>query len=275
MSQGAVLGGAALAAAACAASAVLAWPRPLGPGRLERLGQRPVSLTPLSGGPWHDPCPGTDRGGRRPAPRQGDRNPGTRARPAVAVAALAAWQVVGGLAGICVGGLLLVALPFWLRRLEPASVGQERLRLLADLPLSLDLTAACLAAGAVPYAALSLVSEAVSGPVGRRLSGVAAALRLGADPAVAWSELAGEPTLAHVARTIARTVDSGAALGPTLERVARDLRVRRHTAAEAAARVVAVKAVAPLGACFLPAFVLLGIVPTIWGIASGTLASRW
>jgi hypothetical protein len=38
-----------------------------------------------------------------------------------------------------------------------------------------------------------------------------------------------------------------------------------------AARAVAVRAAAPLGLCFLPAFVLLGVVPTVLGLARGVL----
>jgi hypothetical protein len=34
---------------------------------------------------------------------------------------------------------------------------------------------------------------------------------------------------------------------------------------------VGVKAVAPLGLCFLPAFVLLGIIPVVAGLASAII----
>ncbi|MFB9964969.1 hypothetical protein ACFFOP_20530 [Sinosporangium siamense] len=39
----------------------------------------------------------------------------------------------------------------------------------------------------------------------------------------------------------------------------------------AAARRVGVYAVAPLGLCFLPAFVVVGVVPTMVGLASGVM----
>ena len=44
-------------------------------------------------------------------------------------------------------------------------------------------------------------------------------------------------------------------------------------AAEQAARRVGVLAVAPLGLCFLPAFVLLGVVPVVIGLAGPLLAT--
>ncbi|MDP9399182.1 MAG: type II secretion protein F, partial [Actinomycetota bacterium] len=49
--------------------------------------------------------------------------------------------------------------------------------------------------------------------------------------------------------------------------LATEQRAARRWTAEAAARRVAVCAVAPLGACFLPAFLLLGVVPVVVGAA--------
>jgi hypothetical protein len=43
------------------------------------------------------------------------------------------------------------------------------------------------------------------------------------------------------------------------------VRRRRRARADAIARGVGVRAAAPLGACFLPAFLLIGVVPTIVG----------
>jgi pilus assembly protein TadC len=58
-------------------------------------------------------------------------------------------------------------------------------------------------------------------------------------------------------------VDSGAALAGTLTRLGEDLRVLRLAAVETAARRAGVLLVLPLGVCFLPAFVLTGVVPVI------------
>jgi pilus assembly protein TadC len=101
------------------------------------------------------------------------------------------------------------------------------------------------------------------------LASVSAQVRLGADPGDAWLRLARDPVLAPLARTAARASNSGAALAPTLARLARDQRRTARTAAEARAQAAGVRAVAPLGLCFLPAFVVLGIVPAIAGIAQG------
>jgi Flp pilus assembly protein TadB len=204
-------------------------------------------------------------------PRAGPSGPGPlRPVAAGALAALAGWLLVGGLPGLLVAVLTIAVLPRLLGRLEPAAERERRCRLAADLPLAVDLLAACLAAGTTPANAVATVSEAVGGPLGSSLGRVSSAMRLGADPRAAWAPVASDRSLAPLARTMVRSLDSGAAMGPTLERAARDLRARRRSSSEAAARAVAVKAVAPLGACFLPAFVLLGIVPTVWGIAART-----
>jgi hypothetical protein len=48
-----------------------------------------------------------------------------------------------------------------------------------------------------------------------------------------------------------------------LERVARDARDGSRWEGEAKARAVGARAAAPLGLCFLPAFVLVAIVPIV------------
>jgi hypothetical protein len=48
-----------------------------------------------------------------------------------------------------------------------------------------------------------------------------------------------------------------------LQRIALDARESARWAAEARARSVGARAAAPLGLCFLPAFVLVGIVPLV------------
>lgn len=198
--------------------------------------------------------------------------PRARARLAGGVAALAAALLLGGTTGLTAAALLAVGVPHLVGRLEPEGARRDRRRIAADLPLALDLLAACLGAGTSPASALGIVSGAVGGPLGGLLARVATALQLGAQPATAWAPLAGPDDLGWLARTVVRSVESGAPMAGTLDRAARELRQRRRCASEAAARAVAVKAVAPLGACFLPAFLLLGVVPTVWGIAATTFA---
>ena len=76
----------------------------------------------------------------------------------------------------------------------------------------------------------------------------------------------------HAARALARACDGGAPVATAVSRLAAEVRAEGRSAAEQAARRVGVLAVAPLGLCFLPAFVLLGVVPVVLGLAGPLLA---
>jgi pilus assembly protein TadC len=175
----------------------------------------------------------------------------------------------GFVAAAAVGGAAAVAFDQALNRLEPASVRRRRERIAADLPAALDLVAACLGSGAAIPTALATAAEACGGPVGDIFAGVAAALAVGVDPAAAWTLVDADLAIAATGRAVARAVESGAALAEVVGGLAEDARSSRAVAAAAAARRVGVSAVAPLGVCFLPAFVVLAIVPVVAGLAAG------
>jgi Flp pilus assembly protein TadB len=155
-------------------------------------------------------------------------------------------------------------------RLEPAAAVRRRERVVADLPVALDLLAACLTAGSPLPDATAAVARAVGGPLGTDLDAVVAVLRLGGPPAAAWSTLA-TPELAGVARTLARAAETGASLATAIAEAAREQREQAQFAAEERARGAGVYAVAPLGLCFLPAFVLVGVVPVVAGLLGTVL----
>ncbi|NOL45076.1 type II secretion system F family protein [Kribbella sandramycini] len=127
----------------------------------------------------------------------------------------------------------------------------------------MDLLAACLRAGRPPQQALTTVAAAIHGPLAGLFAEIAHRLTLGADPQTAWSLLRAEPPCIPFARAIDRSLSSGAPLSRTLERLADDTRQSRHHQADQHARAIESRAALPLGLCFLPAFVLLSIVPTI------------
>lgn len=179
--------------------------------------------------------------------------------------------VVGGMAGPALGVFAAVGCEAWLRRLEPRSLRRRRERLAADLPVAADLLAGCLLAGSTLDDAAESVAVAVGGPLEGALHGVVASVRLGADPPAAWLSLAEEPCLEPLARTVARAVSSGAPMAEAMARLADDQRGLRRRHAAAAARRVGVRAALPLGLCFLPAFVLLGVLPVIGEIAGSVL----
>jgi Flp pilus assembly protein TadB len=179
--------------------------------------------------------------------------------------------VLGGSGGLVVGGV--AALVAWsaLGRVEPSSVRRLRDRLAAELPGVADLVAACLECGATPFAAVEAAASALGAPWDARLLPPLDAIRLGADPRRAWADLAAEPATAPLAAVLVRAVDDGVALVPLLRALATDRRRERRSEARQRAQRVGVLALGPLGACFLPAFVLLGVVPTVVSVGRSVL----
>jgi hypothetical protein len=166
--------------------------------------------------------------------------------------------------------------------------GRER-RLIA---VHAELFAACLDAGMATGTALLAVSDvlAAAGPVQRptpgpsppsppRRSGggeidrtagplagldaVAAMLSLGADPATAWRAVDLDGVLAAAAL---RSAAGGSGLAEAVREYAAQL--RQDIAAESmrAAGRAGVLMTAPLGLCFLPAFLCLGLAPVVVGL---------
>ncbi|MFC3999954.1 type II secretion system F family protein [Nocardiopsis sediminis] len=179
--------------------------------------------------------------------------------------------VAGPVAGALIGVPLAVA--GW-RRLARGASGpgeRERARLVAELPMAVDLMAAGLRAGCTMPDTLAAVTQAVPGPLGALLGGVADQLRLGADPVSAWGRVAGPPDVTAVGRAVARAADSGAPVADLLHRQAAEIRAGARDRALARSQRLGVLVVVPLGVCFLPAFVLIGVVPLAAGLISGLM----
>jgi pilus assembly protein TadC len=119
--------------------------------------------------------------------------------------------------------------------------------------------------------ALAAVGDGDPGPVGALLRRVAALYRLGAEPHRAWVDVPDE--LAGLGRALVRAGESGDAVVPALRSLAADSRAAARLEAEAAVRRAGIWVLAPLGACFLPAFLCLGVVPLVLGIAGDVF--RW
>lgn len=186
-----------------------------------------------------------------------------RVRLVAGLAGVAVALVVGGWTGLVMGVVGGVAVDRFVRRLEPRAVRAARLRAQADLPFALDLMAATLLAGAPPSGACVAVGEALGGPLGERLSRVGRALALGTPTAEAWAAVRDLPSGGRLAAAAVRASRSGAAFGGALVRLAADLRAVRLAELESAGQRAGVLVVLPLGLCFLPAFVLGGLVPVV------------
>ena len=201
----------------------------------------------------------------------GHRRPRDLRRPAAVLAGVAAGLFVEGWVGVACGVVVAVVVDRAVRRLEPAAVRAERTRCAADLPLAADLIAAALRAGAPVDRAVGAVADVLGGPLGERLARVGRSLRLGAEPTEAWEHLAEVSGADRLAAAAVRSSASGAALASALTRLADDLRADRAVALEVAARRAGVLIVLPLGLCFLPAFILAGLVPVIVAVLGDVL----
>ncbi|MGI8625699.1 MAG: type II secretion system F family protein [Geodermatophilaceae bacterium] len=206
-------------------------------------------------------------------------------------------SVVGGLIAVAVTGSCYVVLGglssarwpssrglIWLSRIRwpDGRSGRERV-LDGTLPFAIDLLAVCLRAGMPTSSAMRSVAsnlrgsdagqpDRAAGPSGvpgvcAVLAHVAAASELGSEPASAWSKWLGHPAYGPLARALVVTGESGSAVAARLEGVSDQLRVTAGQQAVVRAQRAGVALMAPLGLCFLPAFVCLGVVPVVVGIA--------
>lgn len=168
-------------------------------------------------------------------------------------------DVLGLIAGIAAGIATIGVLS---RNKEPANLQSLRL----ELPETLEFLAVCIEAGLPINQAVTTVAE-ISPPATQTvLAEVTSRHRIGLVGPVAWHPLQNHPVWGTVALDVARTERSGTSLTSTLRLHAADARQERRDAATQRARSVAVKSVVPLMTCFLPAFVLVGVVPIIIGL---------
>jgi pilus assembly protein TadC len=195
-----------------------------------------------------------------------------RLLPLGAAGAAAGWLLAARW-GIPIGVVAGLVAAWRLPEAPPKSVRLALSQANADLPFAADLLAAALRAGATPEGGVRLVATALAGPLGDRLARVERALRLGAPAGEAWSYLDDVEGAGRLHRAAERSGHSGAGFAGALHRVAEELRADRLLAAEAAGRRAGVLIVLPLGLCFLPAFVLTGLVPVIVAVLGGVLTT--
>ena len=181
--------------------------------------------------------------------------------------------LIWALTGIAPAGVLAAAvafgLPVVLRRFaaRPSCADDP-----SELAAVWGEVAVCLEAGMPVAAAVAAAAEPLDGSTGTALRRVAGLLELGGDPAQAWRTVHDDPAAGSFARAAARSAATGAALARTAR--AESTRVRESLAdvAEARANRAGVLIAAPLGLCFLPAFLVLGVAPVVIGLAGEVLA---
>jgi pilus assembly protein TadC len=178
-------------------------------------------------------------------------------------AGLAAWLFVGGAAGPVAAVVAAGVAHHLLSQAESPTARREREEVVRTLPHLIALYASTLRSGAEPVAGLAHVCAALPGPAADRLAPVVERARWGASGVEAWGAVASDEVLAPLARAMVRSQTSGASVVQTIERLADELERESLARAEDEARRVGVAAAVPLGVCLLPAFLLLGVVPTV------------
>lgn len=247
--------------------AILAVGGPAGRDRRTRrsIGIDTVGLT----GDGQPPMARTDADLRRPT--RHNRPSSLRRRPRWL---LLAGTAVGAVVMAATPGLALVALLVsagWLiaTRVAWRQAAARRLAIRAEAaPAVLDLLGAALLAGLNPHLAVLRVAERVPEILQDELALAAAVLRLGGTPAAAMraaAERSGLDELGAAAGALEAAERWGAPPAEALAARAEALRSRARLRAEAEAGRAAVRITFPLVLCFLPAFVLLIVVPAVAG----------
>jgi len=228
--------------------------------------------------------------GRTPVPERGPRPAASvRARfgrwavrrylresAAALGAAACAVTLLGGITGWVAGGVCAYGVWRWIRRREAptgrsAEAAEEARVAESQLPLAAELMAACLAAGSGPEQAADAVGRSLGAPLGTRFIRAGTELRLGGEPAAVWARFGSFPGGEAFARCMERAGTAGVPAVEPVTRLAAELRARRSRAATARARRAAVLVTGPLGLCFLPAFLAVGVAPVVLGLARSLL----
>jgi pilus assembly protein TadC len=147
--------------------------------------------------------------------------------------------------------------------IEPRSARRRRQQLIMEVPQALELMAACLGAGLPSRTACAAVVRTFEGAVADDLGQVLALQQLGVPDAAAWRTLRDHPQLGLAAADLARSVESGTSMVEGLRHQSEAARGARRGVLQVRARTVGVRSVLPLMMCFIPSFLLLGIVPAV------------
>ncbi len=141
----------------------------------------------------------------------------------------------------------------------------------SEVAAALELVALALTSGGSVLAAVEVVAAGELGIAGAELKRVGAAVRWGLRWADAWQLASPVWASARAAMAVAELAGVGPAVA--LQRVADDVRAARSRHLEIAAARLGVLLVLPLGLAFLPAFVLLVVVPLVVALAGDLLGS--
>jgi pilus assembly protein TadC len=183
-------------------------------------------------------------------------------------------------AATCLAGALLLAVDRARVRRRAGLVVQDRAEHRRSngpvdplaVAAALDVFAACLTSGMAVAGAAAATAASAPQPLAGVLGRAAELLAVGADASTAWS--GHDPADRHVdalTRLARRSAASGAALAQGVAELAEQSRQDAGDAARSAGERASVLIAGPLGLCYLPAFMCLGVVPVVMGLARNVL----
>lgn len=166
------------------------------------------------------------------------------------------------------------AAPLWSTR-EMAGAGSLDDSPMPTATVVLELMMVALRGGASIPHALRLVGTSVGGRFGSAATQVSVALLRGSEWETAW-----KPALASEAGGVLAAVEDalepawrhGSSPIPRMEAAVDAIARSQHDQAEAESTKLQTAVLMPVGLCFLPAFILVGVVPVVAGWAAGSWA---
>ncbi len=187
-----------------------------------------------------------------------------RARTRTFLAGFSVWSAarlfVPGDVALVFGLLAAAAMWRYGGRLPTAAVVAEERTLARELPIALDVLALSLDAGASWDRAVHHAADCCTGDRAVALLTAAARLAMGAAPAEVWQ---GAPILGTIGSLVERSFRSGGAVSTVLREHADTVRQGERMRRIAGARRLATTAVMPVTFLGYPAFLLLGLIPTL------------
>ncbi|NBR94103.1 MAG: hypothetical protein EBT44_04615 [Actinobacteria bacterium] len=169
--------------------------------------------------------------------------------------------------------LILSPMGYWLfrriLRLLPTklSITEAKAREAEGL-LFLSALSGSLKAGLPLLAALSSVSGLLCTSLKSDVERVYSLLLLGADPKQAWATLRSDIHLGLCARSIAQAQVDGRSVALVIGRVVQESYEKSMALSKERVKSLSVKLALPVGACFLPSFLIGGIGPVIYSFFS-------
>jgi pilus assembly protein TadC len=154
-----------------------------------------------------------------------------------------------------------------IRNTEKTVTNVVRHATLREVLQTLRLVRLCLTSGMTVIATLQFVQARMGEPIASELGRVLYTNRLGRTLEVALTELAEQnPKWRSMTDSMITGLASGTAIHEQLADSENMLRTTIEMEKLKRIKSVAVKSVLPLGACFLPAFILLAVVPMVAGL---------